>query len=134
MLLLLRKRLILEPSVAGGAPIALQPCSRCPTFRVWFLKRWALPVEGTELTLLSFFFFSSVSHPQKPFTRPNSRSNLNFEHSVFELAPSSAQGIIRHSNRRIRACPRPIPPSGQFGLSCLTLTKFFPLKSASGSS
>jgi len=27
-------------------------------------------------------FFLSVSHPQKPFTRPNNRSPLNFDHSL----------------------------------------------------
>jgi hypothetical protein len=29
-----------------------------------------------------FAFFSFVSHPRKPFTRPNSRSTLIFDHSL----------------------------------------------------
>jgi hypothetical protein len=44
-------------------------------------KLGALPsvLEGGAFDLAFFFL---VSHPQKPFTRPNNRITLNFDHSL----------------------------------------------------
>jgi hypothetical protein len=59
-----------------------------------------------------------------------------FSVRALELSPvcfsNSSQSCLR--GLRTRDCPRPIRtvllPSGQFGLSCFTLTKFLPFKSA----
>jgi len=41
----------------------------------------ALP-SGLEGGAFDSTFFSLVSRPQKPFTRPNNHSALNFDHSL----------------------------------------------------
>ena len=53
-------------------------------------------------------FFSLVLHLRKPFTRPNSRSNLNFDHSLLScpLAPRTESYDTRIVETR--ACPHPI--------------------------